>query len=181
MRLLLITSALCLCTNLAQADASPPQHMQAMQGVYKQRFPNGTIDGKEKWMSEDVVEIVPMDSQHIYVRAELSFANGHVCSISGAASHTSKGFVYQAPAPDPVWKTQCTLRVTLTPKDLVLSDFDETTQQSTCQMHCGARGSLHHYAIERSTRRPIRYMPRLLASPQYQEALQQLPGAAPAQ
>ena len=163
-----------------EAAAPAVALMQQMQGVYKYRFPNSTIDGKEKWISEDVVEIVPMDDRHIYVRAELAFGNGHSCSINGAAAYESGAFVFHEPSQPPYGPLRCMLRVSLGEKHLQLTDIDPSKGEATCRMYCGARGSLSDYTIARSARREIRYLPRLKASPQYQEALLQIPSAAPA-
>ena len=153
--------------------------MQQMQGVYKHRFPNSTFDGKEKWISEDVVEIVPMDDRHIYVRAELAFGNGHSCSINGAATYENGTFVFHEALENAYGPQRCTLRVSVDPKLLRLTDVDPNTGDASCRMYCGARGSLSDYTIGRSARREIRYLPRLKASTQYQEALRQItPSAA---
>ncbi|WP_462386376.1 beta propeller repeat protein [Acidovorax sp. Q11] len=159
--------------------AEPPNTLiQAISGVYKYRFPNGTIDGKETWTSEDIVEIVPIDARNIYFRAELQFANGHICSLSGAASYDRGGFVYRDAEFDSIWKQRCVLRLRLTGKYLELTDPDPETGESTCRMYCGMRGSFLDYRIVRSSRRTIRYLPRLKASTQYHNALGQI--AAPA-
>lgn len=157
----------------ALAAEPPATLMQQIQGVYKQRFPSGTIDGKETWTAEDIVEIVPMGPHHVYFRAELEFANGHICSLSGAAAYEEGGFVYRDTEYDAVWKQRCTLRVRLTDRSLQLTDVDTKSGEATCRMYCGMRGSFSDYRIARSTRRTIRYLSRLRASPQYQNALGQ--------
>lgn len=158
----------------ATAAEPPNTLMQAFSGVYKNRFPNGTIDGKETWMSEDIVEIVPIDARNIYFRAELQFSNGHICSLNGAAAYAHGGFIYRDAEFDPIWKQRCVLRLRLTDKDLQLTDLDPESGASTCRMYCGMRGSLSDYRIARSSRRTIRYLPRLKASAQYQNALGQI-------
>lgn len=156
------------------AAADAPTMMKALQGVYKHRFPNGTVDGSEKWMSEDVVEIVPMDNRHIYVRAELAFGNGHRCSIHGAAEFNHGQFTLYDPMDNADGPQPCTLRVSMDEKFLRLTDIHPDTGNASCRMYCGARGSLSNYTIARSARRDIRYLPRLKASTQYQEALRRI-------
>lgn len=172
LRFFLLAGAV-MASSVGAADA-PRTTMQQMQGVYKARFPNGTIDGRERWISEDIVEIVPMDPSHIYFRAELAFSNGHRCGVSGAATYQQGGFVYRDPKYDTAFQQRCVLQLHLTGTDLVLNDADPQSGHSTCQQYCGMRGSLRDYRIARSKRRTIRYLPRLKASPQYQQALQQI-------
>ena len=48
----------------------------------------------------------------------------------------------------------------------MLSDED-----GSCQAYCGARGSLSEDSFPLSSRRAIRYLPRLKASSEFKEAL----------
>ena len=152
------------------ADLPAVSLINDLKGVYKHRFMGATYNGSETWQAEDVVEIVPFDDSHIYVRASLEFDNGHLCGIWGIAEYENGAFVYHEPEKLRQGDPSCTLRVSATKNDLLLTDIDSTSEDSTCRMHCGARGSLANYTIARSSKRKIRYLERLKASRQYLEA-----------
>lgn len=75
---------LLLGLTLATVAAVPASPVTLLAGRYSKHFQNGFIDGSKYW-SDDVVEIVPVDATHAYVRADLQFYNGHQCSIAGIA------------------------------------------------------------------------------------------------
>jgi hypothetical protein len=54
-------------------------------GVYKERFRNEIVSG-EKSASENILEVVPVDDAHAYVRMHLEFYNGHLGAIYGIAA-----------------------------------------------------------------------------------------------
>lgn len=152
-----------------------------MAGVYKHRFLNGIISpGKApmeadiSYESEDIVEIVSYDDRHIYVRAELQFYNGHSCSISGMAAYENGKFVFHDPEPVAVGTASCTLTISQSKDAVTLTDRLTPEGAATCQAYCGARGSLSDVSILKKSRRPIRYMKRLVNSPQYQKAIADL-------
>jgi hypothetical protein len=154
------------------ADNSAVSLINDLKGVYKYRFTGGTYDGSQTWPSENIVEIVPFDESHIYVRASLEFSNGHLCGIWGIAEYENNSFVYREPKSLEHSDSSCVLKISANKHDLVLTDSNSTNTDSTCQMHCGARGSLINYTIARSSKRKIRYLDRLKASRQYLEAVE---------
>ncbi len=176
-RLLLAPALLLVVTQTGAASPDAATLIGAIEGVYKHRFANAMIvpgsERTESYQSEDVVEIVRHDEQHIYVRARLQYANGHVCSIAGMARHENGRFVYRDPEPALVAGPSCTLTVGVTGDKLTLTDRLTADGAATCSQHCGARGSLT-YDIARSARRPIRYLPRLKASREYAQARDEL-------
>jgi hypothetical protein len=152
------------------------QLMERMAGVYKHRFMSGiVVPGKadEPYQAEDVIEILPFDANHIYVRADLDFYNGHQCQISGMARFENGKFVYHDPEPPLQGHAPCVLQVGIDRNKLALSDRDGPTGESSCWTHCGVRGSLT-FDIGMDKRRTIRYMDRLKASRQYQQAIDEL-------
>jgi hypothetical protein len=161
--------ALGLGLGLGVAHAQPPadQLIGEIEGVYKHRFQNGLVSG-EKYLSEDVVEIVRYDDSRIYVRAELQFFNGHECSISGIARYDGGKFVYDAPAePD---LPACHFQVGVDGKAIRFADPEGACRPS----RCGARGGLDGYTIARDSKRKIRYMDRLKNSTEYKQAVGEL-------
>jgi hypothetical protein len=152
------------------ADNSSTTLSAQLQGVYKSHFMNSLVSGEE-YQSEDIVEIVPFEESNIYIRAHLEFFNGHECSIWGIAKYKDGMFVYHDPTPSMDESPSCTLKVSVSGKKLMLSDIDNATGRSTCSMYCGARGSFSNYAIARSSKKNIRYLKRLMTSPQYLESI----------
>ncbi len=152
------------------AAASLPE---ALAGVYKDHFQNGLVTG-ETYRSEDVLEIVPTGPTAAYVRTILEFYNGHSCSLSGIAHVEGADLVYREPPSKKVGDVPCVLHVARKGAKVELSDED-----GSCKAYCGARGSLSGDDFPASSRRVIRYMPRLKASREFKEALQEDAGRAP--
>jgi hypothetical protein len=161
------------------AADKPPTALELMRdidGVYKERFQSGiVVPGKpdEAYQAENVIEIVPYDDTHVYLRAHLDFYNGHTCDIAGMAGYEHGAFVYHDPTPVQKPERPCALRLHVTDKKLVLTDRETPDAEATCRAYCGARGDLD-YEIGREQRRPIRYMERLKKSREYRKALDDL-------
>jgi len=151
------------CAGLARASDITSE----WAGVYKHRFENATVDG-DRYESEDVFEIVELDSDAAYVRARLAFSNGHSCSIHVVARVEGDALVYRERAP-PSYRGQCVLTLRRTDTQM---RFDDAEGQCTLD-HCGARGSFNGSGLPTASQRRIRYMQRLLASREYAEALQE--------
>jgi hypothetical protein len=66
--------------NLAAGKQTPKVKSESsvflgkVAGVYKEQFQNAFVNG-EKYPSEDVLEVVPVDDHAAYVRMDLEFAN----------------------------------------------------------------------------------------------------------
>lgn len=162
---------------IASVPALPAQQlMQQIAGVYKHRFMSAAIvpgQADEPYQAEDVIEIVPYDDEHVYVRVHLDFYNGHTCGIYGMARYEDGGFVHRASDSPPPGEQSCTLRIGVEKGKLTLTDRPRPDASRTCSDYCGARGSLE-YEIGMDKRRPIRYLERLKASRQYKEAQDEL-------
>lgn len=175
----------CLAPRAAAQDPTPSAQalMGKVAGVYKERFMSATIapgkapmEADEAYQAEDIVEIVPVDTEHVYVRIHLDFYNGHSCGFHGVARHENGAFGYRGQESAATSPSRCVLRVGIDKGQLSITDRLEGGV-SSCQDYCGARGSLNH-TIGMDRRRPIRYMERLKASRQYQEALAEMPGGS---
>ncbi|MFK3737105.1 hypothetical protein [Massilia sp. TN1-12] len=173
------TRAMLICLSMLSLHAAaqePVRLMQQMAGVYKERFSSGIIvPGKpdEPYQAENIVEIVPFDADHAYVRAHLDFYNGHTCGISGMARYEGGEFVYHDPDPPLPGRAPCALKVGVSHGRLKLTDRATPDAESSCSFHCGVRGSLT-YDIGMDKKRPIRYLKRLKASRQYRLAIEEL-------
>lgn len=142
----------------------------AMDGVWKHRFPNALVSG-EKYQSEDILEVVPYQPGAAYFRLHLEFFNGHVCDLAGIGTREKDTLTYRA-APDDQGR-QCVLTIRRANDGVRISE----DQTHACRdQSCGARGSygIHPNAepdFAASERRPIRYLARLLASSEYAAAV----------
>ena len=164
-----------------RADAEADRQIAALEGVYKRRFKSGVVvpgQADETVAAEDVIELARHDRTRLYFRAVLQFYNGHSCGIHGIASRESDAFVFRDRAGGGE-EESCTFRISANKTELVLTDRITPDGAATCQAFCGARGSLSEYRIPLKARRPIRYLARLKASRQYQEAVAALAAAAP--
>ncbi len=154
---------LTLCLVPAAAFAVPALDMDSVAGVYKARFPNALADGS-KFTSEDVLEVVKVSPARAYVRAHLEFYNGHICSTAA---------VFHAEGDSLVWRnridknTTCELSLTFSGGKVTFHDKDDVCREEDC----GMRGRFEGASFPTAGRRPIRYMPRLLASQEYRDAM----------
>lgn len=158
----------------ATAPATPAQQaMERITGVYKHRFTSGLIvpdsEEIETYEAENIIEIVPYDREHVYVRVHLDFFNGHSCGIYGMARFEDGMFVYRDPEPPIIGGPPCVLTIGENNGKLTLTDRPAVDSGRTCEAYCGLRGSLND-EIGMDRRRPIRYLERLKASRQYTEA-----------
>lgn len=146
------------------AAAGPADPAQSLAGRYFKRFPNALVSGEE-YMSENIVEIVPVAPRAAYVRLELQFFNGHICSLYGVAEADRGGLVYTEPGAETQGEERCRLRIEHKGGELRWDDG------GSCKGYCGARGSFSGDGLPWASRRPIRYLPKLKASRQYRQAI----------
>ena len=143
-----------------------------MAGVYKTRFKNALVGG-ETYVSEDILEIVPYRSKAAYFRLHLDFYNGHECSISGIAEATADTLIYRGP--DDVDGHPCMLSLRRARDGVHISEGENGACRNQT---CGARGGYGFKSggaadFPLASRRSIRYLPRLLASSQYADAIKE--------
>ena len=149
------------CLGAAAPSSSP---VDRLAGRYSQHFLNGMMDGSRYW-ADNIVEIVPVDARHAYVRIQLEFANGHQCALSGVATAEDKALVYHEPA-DGVASGHCRLNIAHDGSTLLLDD-----EGGSCSIYCGARGTLSGVPLPWKSRARITYLPRLKASHEYTDAI----------
>lgn len=142
--------------------------LKTMAGVYKMRFQNGDVTGR-KFQSENVFEFVPVSNDAAYVKAQLNFFNGHECNIAGIAEYKKVGgFVFQDVEGVPK-EERCLWTIRLIGSSIYFND-----STGHCQKFCGSRGGLNGGKwFSLNQKRPIRYMPLILCSEEYQTALRE--------
>ena len=146
-------------------SAARPDTADALAGRYGSHFKNGDVQGDTYW-SDDVVEIVRVSGNAAYVRLELDFYNGHMCSVGGIGRVEGGRIVYDDHAVESPSEPPCVLSVSRRGGDLLIDDGG-----GSCKTYCGERGSLSDQTLPFSSRRPISYMKRLKASLEYADAL----------
>ena len=141
-----------------------------MAGVYKTHFKNGLVDG-ETYISKNILEIVPYSPRAAYFRIHLEFYNGHECAISGIAEATADALVYHGERD--YTGAPCILTLRRGQDGIHISE----AENGACRNQtCGARGGYGYKTdgaadFPLASRREIRYLPRLLKSDQYLEAV----------
>ena len=136
-------------------------------GVYKVQFQNGNING-DKYQSEDILEVVPVDEHAAYVRMDLEFFNGHSGSIYGIATYAKNSLIYDNGEQS---DKRCVVEyVWSSDKVVTKADYDKTPG---CRTYHGERGSLDRAEFPVKRKQSIRYMQRLKDSPQFKQAIEQ--------
>jgi hypothetical protein len=136
--------------------------LDRLAGLYTQGFINGRIDGSKYW-SDDALEVAKLSPSTAYIRVHLEFFNGHQCSMWGVAEVEGPSLTYRQPG------TQCELGLTIGGGKITFND-----KGGQCRaVSCGMRGMYTGQSFKLSTRRPISYMPKLLASFQYLDAVEE--------
>lgn len=156
-----------LLAGFSALAADAPLDPATIAGVYKHSFANGDVQG-DKYRSEDVLELVPVTPKTVYFRTHLEFYNGHECGLSGIADVEGEALVFHDPATDYQGK-HCVLRIETNTKGVA---FREPDPDWPCKnQYCGARGAFDGQGFAAVERRTIRYMPKLLGSKEYHQAL----------
>ena len=139
--------------------------LDAVAGRYTKSVRSGFVSG-EKYRTDNVLEIVKVSPTSAYIRTRLEFFNGHACVMWGVADIEGDAFVYKGD-PNAAGKP-CVLSLKFARGRVVFEDKD-----GACRDTCGMRGGYDGQVFELKTRRPIRYMQRLLASQQYLDAIKE--------
>jgi hypothetical protein len=139
--------------------------LRKVAGVYKNQFHNSFVNG-EKYESEDILEVVPVDDLAAYVRMDLEFANGHSGRIYGVATYKKNSLVYDNGKPG---DERCIVEYVWSGDAVVThADYEKTPG---CLFYHGARGTLEGASFSVKKRQEIRYMDRLRNSREFKEAL----------
>jgi len=135
-------------------------------GVYKTKFDNAMVSG-EKFLSENVIEIVKVGSDAAYVRVHLEFYNAHTCDLWVVASADADQLVYQAPHGTKTMGDGCTLTITRDDGTLTLHDADGACRNYSC----GVRGSIDGASFPLRAKGTIHRVRRIKRSYEYKEAV----------
>ena len=141
------------------------EFLAQVAGVYKSQFQNAVVNG-EKYQSEDILEVVPIDDHAAYVRMDLQFANGHSGTVHGIATYGKNSLIYDnGKAGD----EHCVVEYAWSSDKVVTkADYEKTPG---CTYYHGARGSLDQATFLVKKKQTIRYMQRLKNSREFNEAM----------
>jgi hypothetical protein len=120
-----------------------------LAGRFIVRRPNGDITGA-RFTTTDTVTIVAADRNSAYVSMDLSFFNGHECSIGGMATLEGSRLVLRDPDAQGYDGTPCRLEIWRQGGQLRWDDGE-----ATCRSTCGARGGYNDGEMRWSARRII--------------------------
>ena len=137
-----------------------------MAGAYRTHFENED-EGKKYW-SENLLELVKVSPSAAYFRTSLSYANGHSCNLWGVAKLEENELVYRTlnDLDEP-----CVFKIANTGKSLKLSDEKGEDGGRCAATSCGARGSYNDIEFPLEKKRPIKYIDKIIKSPEYSESL----------
>ena len=145
--------------------AAAPSPVATFAGQYSHHYQNTLVSG-ETYFSDDIVEIVPVDSRHAYIEFDLNFYNGHTCGLTGVAAARNGALIYREPADKALpGQDRCILTIRRERSKLVWDD------DGTCQAYCGERGTFSGGHMRWSSRTPVPYPARLKRSAEYRRAL----------
>jgi hypothetical protein len=164
------------------AGAAPPLDIDSVAGLFDQSHAIPAEDAARKPV-DDVLEIVKLAPDRAYVRVRLWFDQEHVCTVARIARVEGQSLVYRVKAQSRrTYDTysrrmiyvpaECVLTLTPGGGKLVFGDKYRICENSL-DAGCGIKGTWRNAAFDLQRRRPIRYMPRLLASPEYKAALEE--------
>lgn len=177
------------------APSQAQQTAEGWAGVYRFNHEIGMAHDDKPARVENILEVVPLGADKLYVRIDLWAHNAHRCKFYGVTNLGGNTLTYRGkeeryfiesqpnPAPPPAtidkYETgRCELSLTRRAVDgkevIMLSDPGHR-----CHKRCGANAYFDEASWDVKSRRAIRYLDRLKASPEYQEAIaeNQLPGA----
>lgn len=147
--------------NLSEAK----QLNRALSGVFKRRhrFPPESRDAPQY---EDILEFVPVSDFAAYVKIALRGEPRDSCSVAGIAEYKKiGGFVYQ----DNDKPNACLLTIKLAGGTIEFSD-----PNGSCLKLCGMHTSIEQaHVFNLGQKRTIRYMPIILKSKEYNDAMLQ--------
>ncbi len=149
----------------ASAAAAAPAELDpaTVAGVYKDRFVlRLAVDPPVN--AENILEIVPTGPRAAYVRIHLELANGGICALHGIAHVDGPDLVYVS-RPSALDSQVCKLRIEPRGSSIIFRD------DQSCQADCGVNVGFEQADFQSASRRPIRYMGRLLSSWQYKDAM----------
>lgn len=155
--------ALSLAAAAGPAAADPTERLlRETAGVYFAQDPR---------VGENTMEIVPYGPRKAYIRLRTAWSHGHACSAYGIFRVEADAYVHDGTMLD---GGPCRMTIRRTRDRFAFSVRDLRRDESiqACLGGCGARGSFDREDRFRiGQRRPIRYLQRLVASPEYEAAV----------
>ena len=164
---LLLGITLAVTGTASAASIGGRPDLDRLAGVYKHRAAPG-FNQRSRDAGEDILEIVKLTDRTAYFRVHTEDGE-HICAIHGVAELTPDSLTYKSVHSDP---SPCTLKLRSSRDGVVLDDVGS----SCSRWNCGAGADLgtgDRVNFRFSEKRQIRYMPRLLQSREYAEAMKE--------
>jgi hypothetical protein len=164
---LLLSLALTLAGTASAASVGGRPDLDRLAGVYKHRAAP-RFDQKTGRAEADILEIVKLSEHTAYVRVHTEDGQ-HICGFHGVADMTPDALVYKGGRDD---GSSCTLKLRSSRDGVVLDDVGGNCSRSSCgvgaDLGVGARVNFKF-----SEKRQIGYLPRILRSREYAEAMKE--------
>ena len=148
-------------------NTSSEKFLKRVAGVYKDHFQNGDVDG-DKFNSENILEVVPVDKNAAYVRMHLEFYNGAMEDFYGIAAFDGYSSLIYDNGED--GKDHCVVEFTWS-KDFVTTTFD-ISKTPGCTYYTIPRGSIDGARFEMKRKKVIRYIQRIKNSKEFKKAME---------
>jgi hypothetical protein len=149
--------------------ASRAPDLDQISGVYKHRFANGDVSG-DRYISEDIFELVKITPKTAYFRIHGEFYNGHTCDLWGVADLEADALTYHGPAD--YQGEPCILKFSVNADGIIVNDVGGACRDQSCGERGGyGMGTQVDYPF--TARRTIRYLPLILKSSEYASAVKE--------
>ncbi len=164
----------CAVAGAIGAESMPPaQFFARVAGVYKESLP-GRL-GTDGPLSENILEVVPVDEGHAYIRVQLELRRGAMGSIYGIAAYNGRdSLVYDNGKGG---SEQCALALTWT--KLAVSTLPTLRKTRGCRDYAAAHGAPDKISFVVARRRDITYLQGLKDSREFKAAMDEYRAHSP--
>jgi hypothetical protein len=164
---LLFSLTLALAGTASAASIGGRPDLDRLTGVYKHRAAPG-FDQKSGRAGADILEIVKLSDHTAYLRVHTEDGE-HICGLHGVADITPDALVYTGVRDD---GPSCTLKLRSSRDGVVLDDVGGSCSRWNCGVGADL-GTGDRVNFKFAERRQIRYLPRILYSREYAEAVKE--------
>jgi hypothetical protein len=144
-------------------QTTPKNFLAKVAGVYKEHFMTPSVGG-EIIEAENILEVVPINDHAAYVRIELQ-VNGRPARLWGIATYNKDSLIYDDRTDGP---NHCVVEYVWSSKTVTIKvDYQK---YPGCRVYHGVGTHMSDVVFSIGRRQEIRYMQRLKASKEFNEA-----------
>jgi hypothetical protein len=171
--LALATLSACAIAAATAAEVTPSAFLSDVAGVYKEQIPRSLSAGEQQ--AENILEVVPVDDGHAYIRMQIDSYKGYMGAIYGVASFKGpKTLVYDNGKSG---GEKCSLQLNWSKKSVsIVTDFQKTPG---CRDFHGTRGAADEISFLVARKRDIPDLPHLKDSREFHAAMDEYRARAP--